>query len=146
MASYATLADVKARAGRVAGSFAVEGKHPTESDVERFLIDVSSLIDAAIRARGFDPATMEATVGEALRDLAAYGALARAMSGVDHPVVAKADAVWTTGIEAIYDGRHAAILQLEAGAGGAGGTSSGTYLSDNPEIVSCPAVTRDQIF
>jgi hypothetical protein len=133
--AYAAFADVVARAGRVAGAFSVSGKHPNQQDIEIMLADVSVLVDAAIRSRGFDPATIGDDVAEALRDLVAYGALTRALAGIDpgapglSSLVTRADAIWTSGLAAIMDGTHSALLELEAGSTG---PSAGALWTDDP--------------
>ena len=132
---YASFADVVARAGRVAGAFSVSGKHPNEQDIEIMLADCSALVDAAIRSRGFDPASLDSSVEEALRDLVAYGALTRALAGIDpgapglSSLVTRADAIWSGGIAAIMAGTHSALMELEAGSSG---PSAGALWTDDP--------------
>lgn len=81
--AYADFADVQARAGRFAPIFEVTGKRPDESDVSHLLADCASEIDAAISSAGFSPSSLSAEVKGALRDLNAYGALARALVAAD---------------------------------------------------------------
>lgn len=134
--SYATFADVQARAGRASRVFEVEGKHPNQADIEAILDDVSALIDTAIRSRGFDPAAMAVSVSDALRDLAAYGALARGLAAADPSGrpglmsgLSRAETIWTSGINAIFAGTYGPILELEAGGTG---TSAGSLGIDDP--------------
>lgn len=138
--AYAVFADVTARAGRVAGAFSVAGKHPDQADVEKFLADVSALIDAAIRSRGFDPAGLDQTVKDALKDLAAYGALARSLTALDPTgrsgfgaLLTEAQGIWEAGLAGIEAGTAEAILELEAGVGGGGtGSTAGSLSIDDP--------------
>lgn len=136
MAAYATADDVKARAGRAANTFGVAGKRPNETDLEKFLIDVSAEIDSLLRGRGHDPAALPAGVAAALRDLAAYGALYRALPGVDmsdrpdetKKLLDTARRIWEGGTKALAEGTLPALAQLEA----AGGSSAGDFWTDHP--------------
>src|SRR2546425_643783 len=95
--AYANTDDVLARAGRVQGIFTVAGKRPNLADLDKFLDDTTAEIDAAVRARGFDPASFETATSEAFRDLNAYGALARGLSAIPNApadLLAEARSVW----------------------------------------------------
>lgn len=135
MAAYATFTDVEARAGRYAPLFSVAGKQPDQPTVTGLLANTAAEIDGAIKARGFDPVTMDAAAKAALLDLNAYGALSRALASVPSgdkgldDLKAYAQKLWTAGMEAIAKGSHAAIALLEASGGGA---SAGSFWGDEP--------------
>lgn len=146
--AYANVDDVQLRAGRVARIFEVANKRPNLSDIAKLLDDVSSEVDAEFRARGYDPDAFDTTTNEALRDLAAYGALYRAIAGADPAgtnqnlsnVADTARAVWegAMGVPgksgSIADGSFSVIRLLEAGAGGGGpGTSAGSFWDEEPD-------------
>ncbi|RDI73309.1 hypothetical protein Gocc_2909 [Gaiella occulta] len=151
--AYASFADVKARAGRWQAVLTVVGAHPDQADVEAILVDCSSEVDVAIRARGYNPAVLDAGVKAALKDVVAYGALARALASVpDSPkelatLQAYAQAVWAgamgdataktdAGVRgSIGTGSLPAIAALEAGVQG-GGTTAGIFQDDEPDYGS----------
>lgn len=148
MAAYATFDDVAARAGRFAGVFSIAGKRPDQADVEMLLDNVAAEIDAAVRARGFDPATMDANVRAAFLDLNAYGALARALRAATtgdeaDKLITAAEELFAAGLLAIAEGSFSAILQLEAGAGGAGGATAGDLWGDEPSYGSAASVVSE---
>lgn len=157
MAAYATRDDVLARVGRVAGAFSVAGRRPNLADVDEFLADASAQIDEAIRGRGFDPALLDANALTALRDLAAYGATARALRALGDrspevlQVLVEADAVWTSAMGdpkatqadaaagTIRLGTYPVILALEAGqAGGGPGATAGSFWQSEPDYGRLP--------
>lgn len=144
---YATTDDVLARAGRVGGTFSVAGRRPNLEDVAQLLDDVAAEINVEIRARGFDPAGLDANTAAALRDINAYGALARALAGVDpsdrpdnlDALIKRAEKVWSS--DPSSDRRGDALAQvlavLSAGAGGAAVTvSAGSLWTDEPDYGS----------
>ncbi|MBA2327332.1 MAG: hypothetical protein H0V95_11905 [Actinobacteria bacterium] len=132
---YASWGDVQARAGRWVNLFTVEGKHPNIADVEQLLVNVNAEIDAALRARGHDPAALTPDRRSAFTDLSAYAALARALVAVpDSPdelkaLIARADRIEKTGFAGLYSGGFAVLAELEA----TGGTSAGTFWGDEPD-------------
>lgn len=141
--AYAGFGDVQARAGRMAGSLSVAGQHPNQTDVEQFLADTAAEIDAAIRARGFDPASIDDTTKQAFRDLNAYGALYRAMAAMSNPppdLISEARSIWEAAMGTPQDprgtiarGTFPAIAVLEAGGGGGGaGASAGALWTEEP--------------
>lgn len=163
--AYAAFPDVEARAGRFAGVFTIAGKHPDQSDIEAYLDELSAQVDAAIEARGYDPALIDQRAQDALRDLVAYGALARGLRGVSgdrelDQLRDYAQKVWgqamgdpasntTAGQQgSIAAGSHPVIVNLEAGAGGVAGTSAGSYWDDRPapteDVELAPTFTRAQ--
>lgn len=143
---YALFEDVQTRAGRFAATFSVAGARPNQADIDLLLVDVSAQIDSAIRARGHNPAGMAATARDALKDTAAYGALARALTGVPDSsdelkkLAQFALRVWgqamgdpssntTAGQRgSIAAGTHPAVLELEA----QGGSTAGAFWGDEP--------------
>lgn len=142
MAPYANQDDVLARAGRIGGAFSVAGRRPSLADIDEFLLDVTAEINVEIRRHGFDPAALDAEVVTALRDIAAYGALAKALAGVDpssrpdnlENLVKKAEGVWSS--DASSSRRSAQIQSIigiiEAGVGGGGtGPSAGSLWDDS---------------
>lgn len=151
--SYADFADVASRAGRWQQLFAVSGQHPDQADAEQLLDDCAAEVDTAVRARGFTPASLDAGVKAAFKDLVAYGALARALASVpDSPneleqLLSYARAVWgaamgdptakTTEAQrgSISMGTFPAIAALEAGVGG-GGSGPGIFQADEPDYGS----------
>lgn len=147
--AYAVFGDVESRAGRFAGLFSVAGKKPDQTQVEAMLDDIADELDAAIEARGFDPASMDARSQGALKDLNAYGALARALPAANpgaqaDGLVAHAAKVWDSGVKAILDGKHAVIRNLESGKSGAGkGSGGGDFWSENPSYGSDAQIESD---
>lgn len=148
--AYAVRDDVLARAGRVAGAFSIAGKRPNLADIDAFIADVTAEIDVEIRRRGFDPALLDAEVVVALRDIAAYGALAKALAGIDPSdrpdnldnLVAKAESVWSS--DASSGRRSAQIASIvgiiEAGVGGGGtGPSAGSLWDDSAAALAARA-------
>lgn len=138
MAAYAAFSDVTARAGRFAGFFTVAGKHPDQADVEAIITDLSADVDAAITARGFNASALSAGAVAALRDLVAFGALARALSAADPgpdaaDLIARAWKTWNDAIAAMTDGTSSVIVELEAGAGGQAAVGAGTLWGDEPD-------------
>lgn len=149
--SYAEFADVAARAGRYAGIFAAADAHPNQADVEQLLEDCHAQIDVAIRARGFSTVGLAADVKASLRDVAAYGALGRALAGVPDPPddLAKlrmwALNVWGAAMGdpagpdkdarrgSIASGSFPGIALLEAGSTG---PSAGDFWTDEPQYGS----------
>lgn len=155
MAAYATQDDVLGRAGRVGGAFSVAGRRPNLSDVDAYLTAVSAEIDEAFRARGFDPSRIDANAVAALKDLAAYGALARALRALGdrspevQQILVEADMVWTSAMGdpkatraeaiagSIRNGTHPVVLALEAGiAGGGAVVSAGNFWDDESQYGS----------
>jgi hypothetical protein len=152
--SYATTDDVLARAGRVQGVFTVAGKRPNLADLEKFLDDTASDINAAVLARGFDPALFDESTSEAFRDLNAYGALARGLAAIQNPprdLLAEARSVWEAAMGTATDpggtiaaGTFPAIAMLEAGAGGGGtGPSAGALWTDEETYGSVSSVISE---
>lgn len=135
--AYASFDDVISRAGRFAGVFQVDGKHPDQTDIEAFLDDTAELVDAAISAAGFTPSAMTSDAKAALVDLNAYGALVRALSAANMgsqaaALLAEASSVWDLAMGAdgsIAAGTHPVIALLQAGGGG---PSAGDLWSDDP--------------
>lgn len=141
--AYATNDDVLLRAGRVGGAFSVAGRRPTLADITTLLTDVSAEIDVEIRRRGYDPAALDATATAALKDVAAYGALARALAAVDpssrpdnvDKLIERAESVWSSDPNTDKRGNQltAVLMLLEAGRGGGGsGTSAGSFWDEEP--------------
>jgi hypothetical protein len=152
--AYASTDDVLARAGRVQGAFQVTGRRPNLTDLDAFLDDTAGLIDAAIRARGFDPDGLDQTTKDAFSDLNAYGALARALSAMQDPptdLLAEARLVWESAMGTpqnprgtISLGTFPAIAVLEAGAGGGGaGATAGSLWTDEPQYGGLASVTEE---
>ena len=135
---YASYDDVSARAGRFAAIFEVSASHPNQADVEQLLADCCGLIDSGLRARGYTPSSLDAGVSAAFRDVAAYGALGRALAGVPDPPddLAKlrefAQGQWAAvmGVGgALAAGTFAPVAELDAGTTG---PSAGDFWGDNP--------------
>lgn len=154
--AYATRDDVLARAGRIGSAFSVAGRRPNLSDVDAFVAQLSDEVDEAVRARGFDPAGLDANAKTALLDVVAYGALARAARALGDrspevlSVLTEADAVWTSAMGdgttagAIAAGTFPAIAALIAGAGGGGAVvSAGSFWEDEPDYGRPAAVQRE---
>ena len=144
MTAYAVADDVLLRAGRVAGAFTVTGKRPNLADISSLLTDVSAEIDVEIRAQGYDPALLDTATTGALKDIAAYGVLARALAAIDpsdrpdnvKSLIDRAESVWSS--DPSSDRRGATLsrilLLLEAGAGGGGAGSSAGSFWDEEEL------------
>lgn len=148
--AYASFDDVTARAGRLAGGFLVEGKHPDRADIEGFLADVAAEIDAILRAHGHDPATFTSDTREALRGLNADGALILAIPGLDpsgkpenfvgiyNPAKARYDA----GMKLLNEGKLAALLELESAGTGA---TAGSFWTDEPTYGDVAPRAEDEV-
>lgn len=133
--AYATFADVQARAGRYAGFFTAAGKHPDQGDIEGIIADLAAEVDASILARGFDPTLISEAGQESLRDLVAYGALARGLTaagtaGQAADLLAVARGIWDQGAAGLLDGRSAILLELEGGRGGQKPPGAGSFWGD----------------
>jgi hypothetical protein len=149
--AYANPDDVLARAGRVQGVFTVAGKRPNLADLQKFLDDTASDIDAAVRARGFDPDTFDDDTNEAFRDLNAYGALARGLSAIQNPpaaLLAEARSVWESAMGTPQDpggtisaGTFPPIAMLEAGGTG---PSAGSLWSEEPNYGSVSSIVSEE--
>jgi hypothetical protein len=156
MASYATRDDVLLRAGRIGPAFSVAGKRPNLTDIDALVSQLSDEVDEAVRARGFDPAALDANAKTALLDVVAYGALARAVRALGdqspevQQILVEADAVWSSAMGdgttagTIAGGTFPAIAALLAGAAG-GGTvvSAGSFWEDEPDYGRPAAVQRE---
>lgn len=145
MAAYAAQDDVLARAGRFGGVFSVAGKRPNLADLDELLVTVAAIIDAEILARGYDPALLDATIEEALKDVNAWAVLVRALPQAT-PGDDQADAIVEQGREilkaagfpSLAEGGSdlfTALAALEAGEGGGGaGTSAGSLWDDFADV------------
>ena len=149
--SYAEYADVAARAGRWAQTFQVADAHPNQADVEQLLEDCPAPIDAALLAKGFAPASVASEAKAALKDVAAYGALGRALAGIPDPPddLAKlrdwAVAVWGAAMGnpkgadkdaragSIATGVFPGVAMLESASGG---PTAGSFFTDEPQYGS----------
>jgi hypothetical protein len=149
--AYAARDDVLLRAGRFAGVFQVAGKRPNEADLDELLDDVSAVIDAEIRSRGYDPATLDADLTAALKDVTAWAVLLRSLPqanpGEDaEELLERADAIVTaagfpslsrSGATDVF----AALDALEAGEGGGGpGSSAGSFWDEVSDEETVPSV------
>lgn len=154
MPAYATFADVAARAGRFSGAFGAAGGQPkpNENEITQLLADLAAQVDVALRARGYDPAALDATVKLALKDVVAYGALARALQSIPdssdeiRELEEYAGKVWGSAMGdptsntaagqkgSIAAGTHPAIAALEAGQAGGGGQTAGDFWTDEPDF------------
>lgn len=148
--SYASSDDVLARAGRFAGLFSVSGKRPDTSDLDAFLDTTAASIDAEIRRRGYDPASLSAELEEALLDVNAWAALIRALPAASpgddaiQPTIDRGVAILkASGFEDLASGGSdvfGILGALEAGQGGGGsGTSAGStwdLFGDSAELSS----------
>ena len=130
--SYAQVADVKARAGRLAPSWERD-TNPSDADIERFVADETGLVDAAIAARGLAAPVAGSAAARALRGVVADGALLLTLAGTfpsgEGPAAAlklieatqgRYDAAWS----ALNGGSHVAIVVLEGTDAGAPSASS----------------------
>lgn len=143
--AYAVRDDVLARAGRFAGLFEVPGKRPNLADLDAFLEEVAAIIDAEIRAQGYDPATITADLKAALLDINAWAVVVRALpeaSPGDDAIVATVEQgsaiLEAAGFPSLASGGavdvFAALQLLEAGGGGGGaGSSAGSFWDTMPD-------------
>lgn len=149
--AYATNDDVLARAGRIGAAFQVDGKRPSLDDIDGFLDDLTADVDDAIKGHGFDPSQLDAQSQKVLLDLVAYGALARAVRGLNDAspqvkqVQVEADAVWTSAMgdpasrqpDAIMGsmrrGDHPVIRALQSGEAGGVPIEAGSFWEDEPD-------------
>lgn len=125
MASYATLADVKARAGAVAQAW-YDDSDPSNTDVERLIDQVAGELNAYIAGAGYSPDSLDSTAKDALTGINADKALLLAIdatypgdrSGVTElraSIKARVDAYDT----AMQAGDTAALIYLGSTASGA---------------------------
>lgn len=131
--AYADFADVQARAGRFAPIFEVSGKRPDQADVEQLIVDCAAEIDAAITAAGFSPSSLDSAGKAALRDVNAYGALARGLIAADpgaeaDDLLARALQVWDAGMLALKDGSFSSLAVLIS----TGGPGAGDFWTEEP--------------
>lgn len=139
MSSYATVEDVLARMGKLRG---VVGNNdaPDESEIERFIEDLSANVDVLFGHYGAAVPITDATTLGALRpvvaDAAAVLALEGAFPGGPVPaevsdlidrITARRDAAW----KSISDGTSPIVVVIEDEAGSALGASS--FWTDEPE-------------
>lgn len=129
------------------GAFSVAGKHPDATDLQSFLDTTAADIDAAVRARGFDPASLDQSTKDAFADLNAYGALLRGLVAIPNPppdLIDEARQIWEAAMGTpqnpagtIAQGTFPAIAVLEAGEGGGGvGSTAGSLWDEEPEYGS----------
>lgn len=138
--AYAVRDDVLARAGRFAGLFAVVGKRPNEADLDELLEDVSSLIDAEILGRGYDPDLLSPAIVGSLRDVTAWATLVRALvqaapgdDAVEELVGQGTKIIEAAGFPGLAGGSSdvfGALAAISAGEGGGGPRSSAGSLWD----------------
>lgn len=165
MPAYATFANVSARAGRYSGAFGAAGgaPKPNENEITQLLADLAAQVDVALRARGYDPAALDATVKLALKDVVAYGALARALQSIPdssdeiRELEEYASKVWGSAMGdptsntaagqkgSIAAGTHPAIAALEAGQAGGGGQTAGSLWDDEPDFGSTAQVEAERL-
>lgn len=144
--AYAVFDDVQARAGRFGAYFTVQGRRPSQADVESFLADCAAQIDAALGSRGHaTPVT--GTAAAALLDVNAYGALSRALAAVPEDAAVetlqtRSTKIWGAAmgdptavthesiIGSIRSGGHPVIALLESGVGA--GASAGSFWEAEP--------------
>ncbi len=167
--AYATSAQVKARAGRLASPWGSVGVYPADADLTTWLGEKAAEIDAVLAARGYTvPATGAASL--ALESLNAAGALwvaldaafpedtgARGDSQSGLAVRAAAYTEWSTGIAALIAGTHPAVLLLASASSDAGPLAASCLASSEPDYDAqtgayadnpsfAPALARDSIF
>lgn len=143
--AYAVRDDVLARAGRFQAVFSQAGKRPNLADLDAFLADVAAIIDAEIRAEGYDPALLTPELEAALKDVNAWAVVVRALPEAapgDDAVQALVDRgvaiLEAAGFPSLAGGGSgdvfAALELLEAGVGGGGpGSSAGSFWDQLPE-------------
>lgn len=145
MAVYASQDDVLARAGRFGGVFSVAGKRPSLADLTALTEQVSEIVDAEVRSRGFDPDLLSADLIVALKDVVAWATLIRALPqanpGEDaEPLLERAEMIVRGyGFPGLASGGanvdvFAALSALEAGQGGGGaGAGAGSFWDSTGE-------------
>lgn len=120
--AYATLQAVRARAGALAGSW-TDSSTPSSEDVETFLENVASEIDALLNARGLTPPTLGSPAADALVSVNADGALVLALeatfpesSGPSSAgkTIDGARTRYSAAQAALVAGTHPVVLLLEA--------------------------------
>lgn len=158
--ALATFTDVETRAGRYAPVFSQVGKHPDQADIEALLADLETEVNAAIESHGVDPAALDTGAKAALRDLIAYGALARALESVPgrelDELRSYARSVWAAAMGdptassreglagSIRLGTYPVIADIEAGQAGVSASSAGDFWSENPDFGS-PAQVQSEL-
>lgn len=139
---YAVLADVLARAGRVAVAWDAT-TDPGYPAIERFLDDAAAEIDALIAGARFPvPVTSDPPLGS-LRKINAVGALAAAIAatfpsgGNDAAAVlgTRAQADYDAAMARLEDGTHPALVYLDSSTDSALATD---FWTENPNYGRSP--------
>ncbi len=120
--AYAQVADLKARAGRLAPSWTRDSV-PGDADLEKFLAYESALVDAALLSRGYALPAAGTAAAHALQGVVADGALLLALAGtfpsnegpaaaqeLVRTVTARYDHTWGL----INGGTHSVVMLLES--------------------------------
>jgi hypothetical protein len=137
--AYALVADVKARAGRLASAWSRDTS-PGDADLERFLNDEAASLNAAILGRGLTLPEAETDAALSLRGVNADGALLLALSGTfpagEGPAAAQeliriVQERLTLAWESIRAGTHPAIVIIEAADVGA--PSASNFWDEEPD-------------
>lgn len=145
--AYAQLADVLARAGRVAVAWDAT-TDPGYPAIERFLDDAAAEIDALIAGARFTvPVTADPPLGS-LRKINAVGALAAAIAatfpsgGNDAATVlgTRAQADYDAAMARFEDGTHPALVFLDSATESALATD---FWSENPNYGLYPGTAAD---
>lgn len=129
--SYATLADVAARAGRLWQAF--DATHePTFDDVEQMLETYSGKVDALIDAHGFTVPVTDENAIEDLRDVVANGALIEALQAkfpggqarvAAAEIIADKRADYKAAMDALSAGTFSALVLLGSSSASTTGAS-----------------------
>jgi hypothetical protein len=137
--AYALVADVKARAGRLASAWSRDSS-PGDADLERFLDDEAASLNAAILGRGLTLPESGTDAALSLRGVNADGALLLALSGTfpagEGPAAAQeliriVEARLSVAWEAIRAGTHPAVVIIEAGDPSA--PSASNFWDEDPD-------------
>jgi hypothetical protein len=138
--AYATLDEVKARAGRLAPAWGAT-TDPSDTDIGGFLDAEAALLDAALEARGATvPAT--GTVAAALEGVNADGALVLAIEGTwpggkgneeTRAILEAAQRRYRDAWAAIRDGKHAAVQLAVESLSGKKGSEADNFWTAEPD-------------
>ena len=161
---YAEITDVDARLGKLKDALQADSQ-PSRGDAERLLEQVSDELDAYIGAAGHDvPVTADSPGAKALTGLVADTVAAQILVGLfpnnEGPAAASAlrdflekrtAAAW----KLIMDGKHPAVLVIEAEGGGTSADDFWTaepnygmtgWVDPNTNPGLAPAFARDDVF
>lgn len=137
---YADVHACTGRAGAVGGYFS-DSSDPDLADLERFLVQTASQLDAALAAQGLTVPVTDATAAAILEGMNADGALSIALPAAYPGKGTRPDSVselieqvtarWEAALQSIVDGKALVVRYLTAqSAAGAGATGTSFWIEE----------------